>query len=116
MELVNGMMDPHQFVSLKGSSMDVALAELVHGWLTAVEKPGTAIQVLFFDLEKTFDQINHHILLLKLKEHVSEFLVSWITIFLCDKKQCVKVGDKTSDWCHIKAGCLRVHSSVPSLF
>ncbi len=104
LELFNDLMDPHQFGSLKRSSTDMALAELVHGWLTAFEKPGTVIRVLFLDLKKAFNRVKHHILLSKLKEHdVPEFLVNWIASVLCDRKQHVKVGEKISDWCHIKA-------------
>ncbi len=65
----------------------MALAELVHGWLTAVEKSGTVIGVLFLDFRKAFNIVNHHIILSKQKEHdVPEFLLNWIALLLCDRK------------------------------
>ncbi len=69
LELFNHLMDPQQFGWLKGSSVEIALADLLHGWLTVVAKPGTVMAVMFLDFRKAVDRISYHILLSKLKEH-----------------------------------------------
>ncbi len=38
MEIVEGLMDPHQVGSRKVSSTIIALAGLIHNWLTALKK------------------------------------------------------------------------------
>ena len=105
LELFRDSMDPHQFGSMKGSSTMLALVELIHGWVTAVEKLGTVVRILFLDFRKAFDRVDHHILLSKLVENeVPDFIVQWLASFLCDRKQRVKMGSVKSEWCHIKAG------------
>ncbi len=83
----------------------MALTELVHLWLRALEEQGAAIRIILLDFRKAFDRVDHRIVLTKLANTgLPDFLVNWITEFLFDRKQRVKLGNVTSDWCHIKAG------------
>ena len=105
LELLKDVMDPHQFGSMKGSSTTLALVELIHGWVSAVETLGSVVRVLFLDFRKAFDRVDHHILLSKLVNHdVPDFIISWLASFLSSRKQRVKIDNIKSDWCHIKAG------------
>jgi len=105
LELYKDLMDPHQYGSLKGSSTALALVELTHEWIAAMEEPGAVLRILFLDFRKAFDRVDHHILLSKLREqNIPAFLVDWLASFLCNRKQRVKIGDITSDWSHMKAG------------
>jgi len=105
MDIVNDLLDPHQYGSRKGCSTTIAIVELVHEWLNAAEKPDTCVRILLLDFRKAFDRVDHTILLTKLANTgVPDFLLQWVTSFLCERKQCVRLGDETSSWCHLKAG------------
>ncbi len=59
MDINDDMLDPHQYGSCTGCSTTLALAELVHGWLNAVETPGTCVRILLLDFRKAFDRVDH---------------------------------------------------------
>ena len=57
------------------------------------------------DFRKAIDTVDHSILLSKLANTgVPDFLIRWVTNFLCDRRQRVKIGSTTSSWSHLKAG------------
>ena len=71
---------------------EMTLVELIHGWLTSVEKLGTVVRVLFLDFRKAFNRVDHHILLCKLSNHdVPQFLINWTALFVTNRKQRVKI-------------------------
>ncbi len=108
MEIVEGLLDPHQFGSPKVSSTIISLAGLIHNWLTALEKPDMVVRVLMLDFRKAFDKVDHKILLSKLANTgVPDFLISWIINFLYERQQRIKIGLNTSSWSHLKAGVLQ---------
>ena len=105
MDIISDLLDPYQFGSIAGSSTVHALIELHHNWLIGLEKPGKVVRILFLDFRKAFDRVDHTILLNKLANMgVPDFLIKWMTSFLTDRKQRVKIGDTTSEWVHVKAG------------
>ena len=77
----------------------------MHQWLAALENLGQAVRILFLDFRKAFDHVDHHILLKKLANSgVPDFLTRWVTAFLCERQQRVKIGDKYSQWSSVRAG------------
>ncbi len=99
MEFMEEVLDQHQFGSRKGHSTVHALVELHHQWLEAVETTGRVVRVLMLDFRKAFDRVDHHILLTKLSNlGLPDFLVRWMTAFLCERQQRVKIGQTTSSW------------------
>ena len=105
MEFMEEVLDQHQFGSRKGHSTVHALVELHHQWLEAVETTGRVVRVLMLDFRKAFDRVDHHILLTKLSNlGLPDFLVRWMTAFLCERQQRVKIGQTTSSWRTINAG------------
>jgi len=105
MDIISDLLDPYQFGSIARSSTVYALIELQHNWLIELEEPGKVVRVLFLDFRKEFDWVDHTILLNKLANMgLPDFLVKWITSFLTDRKECVKIGDITSEWVHAKTG------------
>ena len=57
------------------------------------------------EFSKAFDRVDHSIILRKLVSlGLPNFLMRWLTSFLCKRQQKTKVGQHTSEWCHIKAG------------
>ena len=106
MEFIENDLDPYQFGSLSGSSTTLALIELYHLWINALETPGTIIRILLLDFRKAFDLVDHKIVLRKLANTgMPDYLVRWITSFLCQRQQRVKIGgDCHSEWSFINAG------------
>ena len=82
-----------------------ALVELIHHCQQGLDEPGKVLRVLLLDYSKAFDRVDHTILLRKLANTgIPDFVVQWFTSFLCERRQCTKVGDTTSDWCSINGG------------
>ncbi len=62
--------------------------ELVHCWLDALESNGKVVRILLLDFRKAFDNVDHKILPPKLANAgLPDFLIKWITNFLCERKQ-----------------------------
>ena len=105
MDILLDVIDDHQYGSIPGSSTVLALVELIHMWLTEAEKPNTVIRILLLDFRKAFDRVDHKILLSKLAStDLPDFIINWVTAFLYDRKQCVKLGSTKSCMAHLKAG------------
>ncbi|KAI0218023.1 hypothetical protein LSAT2_030238 [Lamellibrachia satsuma] len=93
MDITMDQIDPQQYGSIKGTSTVHALVELVHKWKYAVKTPGTIVQILFVDFNKAFDRVDHHILMTKCASlGLPTFITKWLTSFLCQRKQRVKIG------------------------
>ena len=90
--------DTKQFGSLKGGSTTKCLLDMLHNWLSNVDKQGNSLRVCLLDFSKAFDRININI------EKVCRCLIPWICIFLSDRKQQVKLGETVSDWMSVNAG------------
>ena len=105
MDTARDIIDNHQFGSLRGSSTIHALVELVHLWQKALDVPGCCVRVLLLDFSKTFDRVDHSLLLEKFGNlGLPDFLVCWLTSFLCQRRQKVKLGSAQSEWATINAG------------
>ncbi len=105
MGVIEDLIDTHQYGSVKGSSTVLALVELVHCWLAALEPNGKVVRILLLDFRKALDRVDHKILLPKLANAgLPNFLIKWITNFLCERKQRIKIGSTTSEWKQMKAG------------
>ena len=102
---VSDILDPHQFGSLKNSSTVLTLVELLHNWLAALETPGKVVRILLLDFRKAFDRVDHKILLTKLSNMgLPNCLTRWMTSFLCERQQRVKLGNISSGWRKVGAG------------
>ena len=105
LDCMEGPIDPHQFGSLQGASMVHALVELVHLWHKALDVPGNMVRVVLLDFAKAFDWVDHATLLKKLASlGLPSFLVRWLTGFLCERRQRVRVGRHLSDWSQVRVG------------
>ena len=105
MNFIHDMIDPFQYGSLPNLSTITALAELLHNWLLELESPGKAIRVLFIDFQKAFDRIDHQILIDKMvKMGIPDFIVIWMTSFLSQRQQRVKLNNVTSNFKTLNGG------------
>ncbi len=99
MEAAKNTIDKHQFGSMSGSSAVHALIELVHQWQEALDIPGRRVRLLLLDFSKAFDRVDHTLLLQKIANlGIPDFLVRWLTSFLCHRQQKVKLGSVLSEW------------------
>ena len=87
-DIASDQVDGKQYGSIKGTSTEHALIELVHEWKYALDTPETMIR------SKAFDRVDHHTLLTKCTSlGLPNFIIKWLTSFLCQRKQRVKIGN-----------------------
>ena len=104
MDTTMDQIDPQQYWSIKGTSTVHSLVELVHKWKSAVETPGTIVRILLVDFSKTFDRVEHHIFMTKCASLVlPNVVIKWLTSFLCQRKQRVKIGSVKSEYITVNA-------------
>jgi hypothetical protein len=92
-----------------------AILTVMDDWGHAIDQK-LPIIAIFFDFAKAFDLVDHEILLEKLQKILPEWLVSWIAVYLSNRKQRVKVGDTTTEWKDVKAGVIQGSVLGPILF
>ena len=104
--LAKHKVDPRQFGIIPGSSTTEALIDMLHSWNCSTDGNGATVRVVLFDFKKSFDLIDHHILVRKLRSFaLPEVVVSWIIDFLTNRKQRVKLSqDCFSEWGTVPAG------------
>ena len=94
----------HGFLPKKSSA--TALLSFLEN-ATAAMEDGNCSDILYLDFRKAFDSVPHKRLIEKLSSYsISEHLILWISSFLSDRKQFVKIGSCSSQ-------CLKVESRVP---
>ena len=91
---------------------------MTHSWIKATDGNGATVRAVLFDFKKAFDLIDHRILVSKLRVYdIPEAVLSWITDFLTDRKQRVKLSsDCFSEWGAIPAGVPQGTKLGPWLF
>ena len=108
---------PAQYGGLSNSSTIMALINLLHHWFQALEKPKTAIRVLFLDSTKAFDLINHNKLLQDMEKiGVREALIPRIASYLSERKHSTKVGSTRSEQKEVNGGIPQGSKIGPLLF
>ena len=71
----------------------------------AVDSGDSAARIFFADFSKGFDLIDHNVLITELRNlEVSEIILGWISAFLLDRTQAVRVGGTSSKWNTLRGG------------
>jgi len=77
---------------------------MLHHWYKSLDE-GQSVRVLFVDYAKAFDHVEHNVVLQKLKSYgVPSFIVRWMTSFLCERQQRVKISGFVSGWVTLRGG------------
>ena len=87
----------HQYGFRRGYSTEQAITQL-NNWVLESMDEGKVTGLLFIDISKAFDSLNHKVLLRKL-EHLglSERSLRWFRSYLTDRKQSVLINGELSE-------------------
>ena len=89
---------------------------MLEKWKSTLDKGGS-ICILFMDLSKAFDTINHDLLLAKLKAHVFSInALDLLCSYLKNRKQSVKINNNFSSTEKVHAGVPQGPIDGPLLF
>ena len=114
--LRNNILIPTQFGFQKNKSTELAIASVTSQITNSFEKK-TSSYCIFLDLAKTFDTVNHEILLKKLKYcSIRDKALLWFTSYLANRTQYTEVGDTLSEIGYFKCGVLQGSVLGPLLF
>ncbi|KAI3360753.1 hypothetical protein L3Q82_012990 [Scortum barcoo] len=96
--LVSPNMDPLQFAYQPGIGVDDAVIYLLQRSLSHLEDAGNAVRITFFDFSSAFNTIHPSLLRVKLERAgASDQLAAWVTNYLTDRPQFVRLQDCVSD-------------------
>ncbi|KAI3368475.1 hypothetical protein L3Q82_025486, partial [Scortum barcoo] len=96
--LVSPNMDPLQFAYQPGIGADDAVIYLLQRSLSHLEDAGNTVRITFFDFSSAFNTIHPSLLRVKLERAgASDQLAAWVTNYLTDRPQFVRLQDCVSD-------------------
>ena len=92
------------------------MLSVTNEWLCNIDK-GLISSVLFLDLKKAFDTVNHDILIEKLKLYgFQKQSLSWFKSYLKDRKQFCKINQTQSSIRNVRCGIPQGSTLGPLLF
>ncbi|KAK3517722.1 hypothetical protein QTP70_016495, partial [Hemibagrus guttatus] len=104
-DITDPLLDPLQFAYRANRSVDDAVNMALHFILQHLDSPGSYARILFVDFSSAFNTIIPALLRDKLFQlNVPDSMCSWITDFLTDRRQFVRLGTHVSDLQHISTG------------
>ncbi|KAI3352619.1 hypothetical protein L3Q82_005557 [Scortum barcoo] len=96
--LVSPNMDPLQFAYQPSIGVDDAVIYLLQRSLSHLEDAGNTVRITFFDFSSAFNTIHPSLLRVKLERAgASDQLAAWVTNYLTDRPQFVRLQDCVSD-------------------
>ncbi|KAK0135164.1 RNA-directed DNA polymerase from mobile element jockey [Merluccius polli] len=109
--------DPLQFAYRTKVGVDDAVLHLMHRAHTHLDKSRGTVRILFLDFSSAFNTIQPPLLLDKLaRMQVDPRLVTWISSYLTDRTQYVRLKDITSDTVVSSTGAPQGTVLAPLLF
>ncbi len=111
------LLDPLQLAYRVNRSVDDAVKMGLYYIMQHLDKPGNYARILFVDFSSAFNTIMPGLLSVKLTElSVPTSICQWITSFLTDRQQLVRLGKLTSRTRTISNGAPQVCVLSPLLF
>ena len=100
----------------EGHSTESAFILMIDSWMTAIND-GKFIGCLMVDFRKTFDLVDHNLLLQKLKVYkYDESSLSWFISYISNRTQRVSMNNKCSGSEHVSFGVPQGYILGPLLF
>ena len=120
-DLINYLQDRNliskqQHGFLKHHSTATNLLDSLNDWSVSLSKRHCTTTA-YIDFQRAFDSVSHHKLIHKLKSYgVSGNLILWISAFLSNRSQTVRIGSSLSDACAVSSGIPQGSVLGPTLF
>ncbi|KAL0151642.1 hypothetical protein M9458_053043 [Cirrhinus mrigala] len=115
-DITGPLLDPLQFAYRANRFVDDAVNMGLHYILQHLDKPGTYARILFVDFSSAFNTIIPDILQSLSQLSVPTSICQWITNFLTDRQQLVRLGKLTSGTRTISTGAPQGCVLSPLLF
>ncbi len=116
-DITGPLLDPFQFAYRANRSVDDAVNMGLYYILQHLYRPGAYVRILFVDYSSAFNTIISNLLLPKLTQlSVPSSVCKWITSFLRDRQQRVRLGKYTSSTRTISTGAPQGCVLSPLLF
>ncbi|KAK2901605.1 hypothetical protein Q8A73_011351 [Channa argus] len=116
-DITGPLLDPLQFAYRANRSVNDAVNMGLHYVLQHLDRSGTYVRILFVDFSSAFNTIIPSLLQLKLTQlSVPSSVCQWITSFLTDRQQLVRLGKLSSSTRTISTGTPQGCVLSPLLF